>query len=63
MLSASRKDVLAAQIGDDLTTYEMGMLLNQRLKFRNLGVNLSWPRHQAWPPKVYPNRPKTETWA
>ena len=33
VLSASRKDVLAAQIGEfeDLTTYEMGMLLNQRL--------------------------------
>ena len=31
VLSASRKDVLAAQIGEfeDLTTYEMGMLLNQ----------------------------------
>jgi len=35
VLSASRKDVLAAQIGEfeDLTTYEMGMLLNQRLLY------------------------------
>ena len=39
-----------------------GPLLNKE-KFRNLGVNLSWPRHQTWLPKVYPNRPKTETWA
>ena len=39
-----------------------GPLLNKG-KFRNLGVNLSWPRHQTWLPKVYQNRPKTETWA
>ena len=33
VLSASRKDVLAAQIGEfeDLTTYEMAMLLNHEL--------------------------------
>eukprot|EP01045_Picozoa_sp_COSAG04_P046235 COSAG04_NODE_16629_length_493_cov_1.131980_1_plen_90_part_01 len=38
-------------------------LLMKYNKARNLGVNLSWSRHQTWQPKVYQNRPKTETWA
>ena len=56
VLSASRKNVLPARIGelDDLSNYRT---------IRNLGVNLSWPRRQTWLPKVYQNRPKTKTWA
>ena len=57
VLSASRKDVLAARIGGP-----HGPLPNKE-KFRNLGVNLSWPRHQTWLPKVYQNWPNTEIWA
>ena len=38
-------------------------MISLREKFRKLGVNLSWPRHEIWLPKVYPNQPKTETWA
>ena len=57
VLSASRKDVLAAQIGEfeDLTTYEMGMLLNQRLLYEEKfasGITgpacAAGPKREAW---------------
>ena len=58
VLSASRKDVLAAQIGeiDDLTTYEMGMLHNRRWPWQRMAT--TGPRSTSAPrrPGASPTR-------
>ena len=55
--------LLSSQV-EDFPDLPVSMTSRTTEKFETwLGENLSWPRRQTWLPKVYQNRPKTETWA